>query len=828
MSFRPQFSLLDFKLGVRMLVRYPGLTLVGGLAMAFAIWVCASTFELMRQVVRPTLPLPDGDRIIALRMWDMEANRVERRALYDFLQWREQLTTVRDIGAARTLTRNLITPDGRGEPIEVAEITASAFELTRAQPLLGRVLLADDERLGAPPVIVIGHEVWQRRFAGDSAIVGRSVRLGETHVTIVGVMGREFGFPVSQRLWMPLRFPESQYEPRTGFPIQIFGRLAPGVALEEAQAELNTLAQRAAQASPETHRWLQAQVLPYAESIFSLPLEASLALMSSNLGLVFLLGLICANVALLMFARAAARESELVVRTALGASRQRIIGQLVAEALVLSGLATVFGLAAAGVGMRWALGMVEANLNGVRLPFWIGAGLAPSTVAYSALLAVVAALIAGVLPALKVTRGMGTRLREASAGGGGLQFGGFWTVVIVTQVALTMIFPAVAFFLRRDTSKLLTYDLGVSTREYLAARLEMDRDAPPGTVEDTSRAAFQERYELALVELERRLAGEPAVTGVTFATALPLMYHAWHQIDVDEGAVEPRDARGHRMGVARIAEDYFDVLNVPILAGRAFRAGDFSPDARAAIVNQPFVDSVLAGKNPIGRRIRHVANEDARVPTTDGPWYEIVGVVQDLGTTSGYGRSGIYHPIVPGQAYPVHVAIHVRGDPLAFASRLRSIATVVSPRLRVHDMIPMNETIGDDLAFYHFWFRLTVYVSGIAVLLSLAGIYAVMSFTVARRTREIGIRIALGAEPQRVLRAVFRRPLMQVGLGVLAGGLMIGLLMTALEGGNVSLPKLALLAAYAGLTMAVCALACVVPTRRALAIEPTEALRSEG
>jgi putative ABC transport system permease protein len=824
-------SWLDLKLGFRMLVRYPGLTLVGGFAFAFAIWVGAVAFEFLTKVVNPTLPLDEGERIVvlrnidALRPGDATPSRADRRALHDFGTWREDLKSVEDIGAYRTLEQNLITEEGRGEPVEVVEISASAFRLARVPALLGRSLVEADEHAGAPPVVVIGYDVWQARFAGDSRVVGRTVRLGAVQTTVVGVMPEGFAFPVAHSLWAPFRLNALGHESYEGPRIQVFGRLAPGVTLAEAQAALTTLGQRAAADDPQAYQQLRPQVIPYPKA-WQQSGDFSLGLISSNLFVVMLLVLICGNVALLMFARAATRESEIVVRTALGASRGRIIAQLFGEALVLGGLAAALGLAAAGFGLRWGLGVAESTImeQGRQLPFWLrDASLSPATVLYAVVLTLLGAVIAGAVPGLKVTRGLQARLRETSAGSGGLKFGGLWTAVIVTQVAVTAAFPAVAFFVRRDADQLRSYDLGFPADEYLSVRLELDRDALPGATSDTARAAVaRARYGATWQELERRLTAEPAVVGVTVAEALPLMSHGWNQIEVDQGALTPRDSvGGHRVSSVEIEADYFELLGAPIISGRGLHSGDFASAAPVVIVNQPFIEHVLGGRNPLGRRVRYVRGEST---AEGGPWYEIVGVVRDLGTTSGYGSAGIYHPIDREATYPVHLAIHLKGDPAAFAPRLRALAAAVDPTLRLYAVTPLNEVMNSELEFYGFWFRLTLSVSAIALLLSLAGIYAVMSFTVARRTREIGIRVALGADPRRIIASILRRPLTQVALGVVAGSVLVAALTFGMGGGALSVRQVSMVVAYAALMLGVCLLACIVPTRRALRVEPIEAL----
>ncbi|HEV2149220.1 MAG TPA: ABC transporter permease [Longimicrobiaceae bacterium] len=805
---------LDFKLGFRMLGRYPGLTLVGGLAIAFAIATGAATFEFLTQMVRPTIPLHEGGRIVGIRVWDAAGSRVEPRAVHDFLAWRGELRGVEHLGAFRTAEHNLIAGDGPAEPVTAAEMTASGFRVARVPALLGRPLLEEDEREGAPPVVVLGHDVWRTRFGGDPGVVGRDVRLGNAVHTVVGVMPEGFAFPVAHDLWVPLRPGALDPGPRQGPEIRVFGRLAPGATLREAQAELATLGRRAAAAFPDTHEHLRPEVLPYAQSITGVRGLESLALMSVNAFLVMLLVLVCANVALLMFARAATRESEIVVRSALGASRGRIVAQLFAEAMVLGGVAAVVGLAAAGFTLRWWLGVSEAEAGG-RLPFWFSGSLSPAAVLYAGLLAVLGAVVAGVVPALKVTgRGLDARLRQATAGGGGLRLGGVWTAVIVAQVAVTVAFPATAFFARQYVAGIRSLEVGFPAEEYLSARLEVDGEAPP--------------YR----ELERRLEAEPGVAGVTFASRLPRTHHPPRRVEVDGGAAAPDPVRGHRVGTAAVDADYFDVLGAPILAGRAFHSGDLEPDSRAVIVNESFVDRVLGGRNPVGLRVRYPGRGRPGQPGQSGEepdaGYEIVGVVKDLGVIADDPAegAGLYHPLAPGAAFPVHLAVHVRGDPESFAPRLRAIATEVDPALRLHEVLPLDE-VGSTLWLeLDFLFKLLVLVSSIALLLSLAGIYSVMSFTVSRRTREIGIRVALGADPWRVAAAILSRPLAQVGVGLAAGAVLVTALTRVVSG--LSAKEVGMVAAYMALMMGVCMLACIVPTRRALRVEPTDALRAEG
>jgi putative ABC transport system permease protein len=262
-----RFSWLDFKVGVRILARYPGLTLVGTVAIAVAITLGTLYFEAVNKWQHPRLPIADADRVISIRNWDVNAFSAEGRLLNDFATWREQVRTVDHLGAAILFVRNLATEDKRVEPVRGTEISASAFRLLGARPLLGRALTEQDERPGEPSVVVIGHSVWKNRFDGDPGVVGRAVKLGTVNATIVGVMPEGFGFPVSQRIWTPLRTDGSVLPPRTGPVVSVFGRLAPNASIDDARAELGVIGARMSASNPETHKHLRPRVTTYAKPL---------------------------------------------------------------------------------------------------------------------------------------------------------------------------------------------------------------------------------------------------------------------------------------------------------------------------------------------------------------------------------------------------------------------------------------------------------------------------------------------------------------------------------------------------------------------------------
>ena len=409
-------------------------------------------------------------------------------------------------------------------PVNVAEMSVSGFRVADGEPLMGRVLVEADEQPAAPAVAVIGYDVWRTRFGSDPNVLGRDVQLGNEHATVVGVMREGFEFPVSHDVWLPLKTAVLDQQPRSGPAITVFALLAPGETIQTAQAELTTAGRRAATELPATHQHLEPRVRPYA--MMAAPGEPGdqpimYAIYSFMVVLVIL---ICGNVGLLLFARAASREADLVVRTALGASRGRIVAQMFAEALVLGGVAAIVGVTAAGFALRtWGMAFLETNMG--RLPFWFDLSLSPRTFAVAIVLTVAGAAVAGIMPAMKITRGMGDRLKQTTAGSGGLQFGGVWTVVIVAQVAATVMFPAVVYMEQFLLRRVQDFDPGFATEQYLAVQIERDYPVDGGSNADAATLERNARLAATLEELRRRVAAQPGVAGVTFAEDLPTTDH---------------------------------------------------------------------------------------------------------------------------------------------------------------------------------------------------------------------------------------------------------------------------------------------------------------
>lgn len=808
----------DYKLGLRMLLKYPGLTIAGGLALAIAIGIGAAWFDLTGELLRPRLPLPGGDRIVEVEMRNAGGGGDERRLLHDFLNWRRDVRSIEELGAYRTLDRNLILGDAQPEPVAVAEITASAFTLVRVPPVLGRPLLESDEQPGAPPVVVIGYDVWRHRFAGRTDVIGRTVQLGRATATVVGVMPEGFTFPVNHRMWIPMQLSPSGYGPLEGAPIRVFGRVAPGATQAEANTEVTALTERTAAASPTTHQHLRPRVLAYGGES---PGDVSwLEFAVTHLPIILVLIVACANVGTLIYARTATRDAEIAMRYALGASRGRIVSQLFVEALVLAAVAAIVGLAGANFALKWGMAAYYAGETAA-LPFWVNPGLKLTTVLYAVGLTVVGAALLGVLPALKATgSGVQTQLRNLGAGGSTLRFGWVWTTVMIVQVALTVICIPAAMGIAEESLRDRRIRDQFPAEEYLAARVSLDRGRTAVAAEE-SEAAFAARLEQTYGELARRIAQEPGVVAVTFGDRLPGM-----GVAVRGAEFEPAEGselvRISNLWMAGVGPGFFEAFEVPLVAGRPFHDGDRAAEARTVLVNEAFARRYIGGASPVGKRVRYSGGD----PAQPQPWLEIVGMVRDVGMTpTDLGEAPyIFRAVSPATAYPLVMGVRVAGDPEALTPRLRAIAIELDPGLRLDDMRSLDDLVWRVEAPQMAVAGAIATVVGLGLFLSAAGIFSLMSVSVARRTREIGLRAALGATPARLLAGIFTRALVLIGSGIAAGNLIIITIVTLSDEAELQDVSSALLLT-SSVMLTVGLMACAEPARRALRISPTDALK---
>ena len=804
---------LDAKLGLRMLRRSWGLTLAGGLAMTIVITIAAVVFVFLDQFMgRTAPPLDQGERVVALQSWDAEAHRRREVSRGDLERWGTTLQSVEDLGGFQTIERRVIVDGRPAEWVRVAEISASGFRLARMQPLLGRWIADADEHVAAAPVVVIGYDVWQSRFASDRAVIGHTVRLGEIIHTVVGVMPEGFAFPVNHRYWIPLRAdPLGSLKPAPEGVV--FARLASGVSLDGAQAELTTVGLLPPATAPPRGDARRPRVVPYTFAFTDDVERGELAWQQRIIVSLVSLLLVppCLNIAILIYARTVTRQEEFAARFALGASRGRIVVQLCVEVLVLSSAAG----AAALILARPILGQIGEIIRRIpeldgALPFWVDFGFSWRAALFVAGLSVLAALIAGLLPALQATgRVLPTALRSLGSRTG-IPLGATWTALIVAQVGLALAALPSAMELAWGNLRPAVLGPGFPAREFLTARLSVNPQSVP----------FDSRVGQLQAEVVRRIDAEFGASAVTFAAALPGAEPLTF-VEMEEAVVGgPRVRRYVRAN--QVDRAFFKVFDVSALAGRTFDGLDFSA-AATAVVDQTFVRQVIGGGHAIGRRVRPVPAPGSEA----GPWYEIVGIVHDRPANTSQGR--LYVPARPGSraaASPSQLVLHAGPDPAAMARRLQEIGTNLDPALRLETVRRLDEVYGEAQMSSNLTSYALVIVTLSVLVLSAAGLYALMSFTVARRRREIGIRTALGARPGRLLASIFARALWQIAGGVVVGVTIALVLHRRLnievEGGW-HIPGI--LPAAAIFIMTIGLLSAAGPARRAVRVDPTEALR---
>lgn len=827
---------LDLTLGWRMLWKHPGLTLVAVLGIAVAVAIGVLAFAAVQTVTSTSLPVDEGDRVVAITNMDRRAHDEAREThLHDLAVWRESLRSVRELGAWRTLDRTLAAADAAPSSVRVAEMTASGFRVTRVPALRGRYLLDEDERAGAPSVVVLGFELWQRLGARPD-VVGSVVQLGGERHMVVGIMPKGYGFPVNNQVWVPLRLDPLSYERGKAPSIDVFGRLAPGATLRDANLELTTIGERLSAEFPLTHADIRPRISPYTRSFLDGPGVVSLLHLGQVL-VSLLLVVIGTNVAVLVYARTANREGELAVRTALGAGRRRIVAQLFAEALVLSLAASVVGVFAA----HTVFGILESllrNSAGDQVPYWMHLELSPGVILYVASLTVLAAVIIGVIPGIKATRHRVSDSLRGLSGGSSMQLGRGWTVMLVTQVAVSVAALPVALMGGVALWQATVHDAGTAATAsvVMAVPLVTDDGRSSGDARAEARRR-RNRYATAVAEIARRLEDDAGGIDVVRMSSEPgaedTQPIAWELAAGDTVGLDTARLRsGISVRMNAVDSSFFAAFDMRLLAGRTFSAPDFAEGATPAIVDQSFVRYFLGGGNALGRRFRPVpyepvANEREAPPA---PLHEIVGVVADFPPQVNPDAllPKVYFPLRPADTYPQRLAVRAPAlTPAAAADRIRGVAFAVDPTLGFRPIRSLDDLLADQLRTMRLALVGLVSVALSVVLLSAATIFALVAFTVARRRREIGIRCALGARHSRVLVAVLSRAMRQIGLGILIGLGAVGPLARLAGQSDPWVSMLGQVMLLALLMVAFAVIAAIVPARRALLVQPTEALRAE-
>jgi predicted permease len=804
--------LWDLRVAARSLARHPALALLAVVALALGIGLTGAMFSIVHGALRD-LPFEDPHRLVHLERnnlsQDIESMEVP---IHDLVDWREAQTSFEGLAGFYSGTANLAGDGQRPERYEAAFIGPQAFPMLRVEAAVGRTFLPEEEGPAAPAVAILGHAVWQERFGGDEDVVGRTVRInGEPH-TVIGVMPEGFEFPISEDLWLPLRLDPA--DPPRGsddlLTLEVMARLRDGVSLDRAGLELAGIAERLAAEYPESNEGVGSVIKPYTDEYVG---DEPRRLLLTMLGAVFgVLLIACANVANLLLARAALSTREVAVRSALGARRGRLAMRFLAEALVLAGGGAILGIGLAWAGVRFFNRAIEATDP----PFWIDIELALPELAFVVGLALVAALLSGLVPALQ---GSGVRvnevLKDESRGSSSLRLGRFSRGLVMVEVALSCGLLVAAGLMIRSVTNLRTLDYGFATESVLVSRVGLFEGDYP---DEASRQRFFD-------EVSERVAALPGVEAAALTTSPPGLGSSGTRLEV-AGRDYPRVQDVPFTRQAIVTPGFFDTFGVAVEQGRGLSPQDRRGALPVVVVNHSFVRRHLDdGVEVLGRRLRFGG------PDGGEEWRTVVGIVPDLamGGLTDDEQDGTYVPLAQSDARFMTVAVRTAGDPLALADPVRREVQAIDPDLPLYFVDRLDGLIAQNNWFYSVFGTLFMAFGVAALFLATVGLYGVMAFSVSRRTHEVGIRLALGAEPGQVVRLIFRQGAWQLGVG-LAAGLLLALALS--RGIEMVLFRVepwdpAIFLAVAALLAATGTAACLFPARRAARVDPATALHHD-
>ncbi len=795
----------DVRFAARQLHARPGFTLVAVLTLALGIGASTAIFSVVNAVVLRPLPYPDAERLAVVHQTAIaQGGEAIPFSPPNYLDFREQARSFAHFGGAFWSAATLT--GGEPERLEAAYVHASYFAALGMPPQTGRLLEEADEARGAAPVVLLSHGFWRRRFGADPAILGRTLTLNDKAHTVVGVLPQGVKYPLEAEVWTPLKFAPSEMQERFSFYVRVVARLAPGVSLEQAQSELDTIAQRLAQQRPDTNKGFGARLVPLHDHIVG-DVRATLLYLLGAVGFVWLIA--CANVANLMLSRTAAREREMAVRTALGAGRARLAAQLLTESLLLA----VAGGAAGLVLGRWCVAALIA-LRPEHLPRLDEVGLDPYVFAFAAGMSLLAGILFGLIPAMRAGRaGWGLSLK-VGAQTSAVRHARTRGALVVAQLSLSLVLLAGAGLMLRTLWTLLSTPPGFDSRGVLVADLLL-----PVKYNDLPRR---------IGFLDAVLGHMAALQGVESTGAVnivPLSGRQSTQGFEIEGRPQAALQGDPLTGNYRtVSPGYLRLMRVPLRQGRGIEERDHAASPPVVLINEAMARRYWPGENPLGRRIRILRRGEPA-------FREIVGIVGDIRHEGLHleAQPEMYVSIaLPPLAY-VSLAVRTTGDPAALASALREAVWAVDPDQPVSRVRTMDDVVAASIGETRFYSLLLGIFALLALGLAAVGIYGVMSYAVAARTREIGIRLALGAQRGTVFRLVMVR-----GARLVATGLAFGLVgaLAATRGIEKLLygvqPTDALtFASVAGVLALVALIACWLPARRATRVDPAITLRYE-
>ena len=806
----------DLRFAVRLLVKDRWFTAVATSALALGIGVNATVFTFVNAVLIRGLPFNDPDRIMSIAERNMARGTDMGASYLDFEDWRQAQKSFAGLAAFNGTTMN-VSDEGRvPERYQGPYTSANTFGLIGQRPLLGRDFLPEDDKPGAPAVAILGNSIWKTRYGGDPAILGRTIRINDVPTTVVGVMPEGMKFPFGADLWLPLaQLPNLATQKRSQhFALQVFGRLADGVTQQRAQAELSGISARLAHDFPESNKDIGVTVMDFNERTNGGPIK--LVFLSLMGAVAFVLLIACANVANLLLARSSQRVREVGVRISLGATRWRVVRQLLVESVVLAALSGALGLLIAVGGTRW----FEAVTQDVGKPYWIHFTMDGRVFAFFAAVCLGTGVVFGLAPALHISRtDINEVLKESGgrSGSGGIRARRWTSALIVVEVALTLVLLAGAGFMMRSFLTLYRLDIGVETAHLLTLNLVLpDRKYPT----PEQRAAFYQR-------LDERLGAIGSIRGATIASNAPLGGGAQLRLSID-GRPTPAGEQPPQVTRVVVGPRYFDALGLTLPRGRAFADSDGTAGHDVAIVNQRFASMYFPSDDPIGRRIK-IAPDIVVGP--EPVWMTIVGVSPNVRQRAAQEPNPDAVVYVPYRSLPqpfMMMIVRAQGEPSALAAPMREEVRALDADLPLFGIRTLDESLAQQRWPFRIFGTMFAMFATIALVLSAVGLYAITAYSVAQRTQEIGVRMALGAQSAQVWWLVIRRSLVQLAVGLaigIAGAFGVGKLQRSIVQGSANDPLT--LVAIAVLLAGVSLAACFWPARRATRLDPVNALRYE-
>jgi putative ABC transport system permease protein len=798
--------LKDVRYGWRGLWKRPLVTLTVAATLALGLGANAAIFNTIDRLVLRPFPFADPDRVVMLAETGPGLEfRKESVSPANFLDWRQQSDAITNLAAAAWWDANLL---GRNDPERVQGFLVSSgyFDALGVRPALGRGFVRDDETFGRHYVVVLGDELWKRRFNGDSSIVGRSITIDGEPYQVVGVAPPRFAFPEGASLWAPLAFDPKTAPRRDARYLTVFGRVAPGRTFDDASTQMNVIATRLAQQYPDANRDHGVRVYTLSQGMLDEGTSSILSLWQASAFVVLLIA--CANIANLLLARSAERRREIAVRVALGASRARVVRELLTESMMLALLAV-----GPAIGFAWMalyLMRIAMPANIIRfVPGFEALGPDFRLLAFTLALALLTAGIFGVLPAIQAARGkVSDALKEGGRTATGRQL--LRRSIVIAEIAIALPLLVAAGLGVLGTNRFLNGPQGYDPDAVLTMKIVLpDRIYP----DDAARRTLVER-------VTREVAAVPGVTYATVINNPPASGSAAsRRIEIDgHPPADPKNLPSVEYRV--VTADYFNVLRTPIVRGRAFNGADRENTIAVGIVSESMAQKYWPGEDPIGRRLK-----------IRDTWITVVGISGDIIHDWFIRRNvpTIYRPYVQAPSNYFGVMVRTAGDPASLGGAVRQALLRVDPDQPVFDMMTMRRQLHERTIGLQYLASIMASFAVLALFLAAVGLYAVIAYLVAQRRHEIGLRIALGASSVDVLRLTvgqaFRLTLVGTAIGLAISVALARLMEAALLG--IATSDAGVFAAFAAILMAVALLAGYLPARRATAIDPMIALRAE-